>query len=592
MFTVIRQLWRRASAFMREHLIALVGIVLFAAIVLGGNLCGWARYSVEEDGYVTAYGMPFPYKILRCEVVFPGWPPQQSPPLLPFDFSAMLWDTVIGLVLLSVAAVLLFRQWRLPPLPHQVIIPILLITMITLICLAGWGILASTARHNRQQDILAKFKASDVYVYIDYPVPDVVWLAMRRIGLLWSSPEQTDNFLDASMGTVVFVQGSPTILSYVAKLPALRALDVKDDPESAEHYIPARLLSEKTPRLERISVELGRITNLQDVIELPRLRFLTIRGNPDPDSLRAVNRLTNLELLDLTECLIPEGEIIEFDKLTKLRILASGELQDTALRSIGKLPHLEELYLSGLTDNSIVALQDARSLRKLHLDGCWAIGDDATKVLKGLTGLRYLKISGSSITDAGVGNLAALPELDELVLTGNHITSEGVSALAKLPRLRKLDISGTAVDDHVGVALHDMKGLESLNLGGTKITDEVVADLRGLKNLRSVNLSNTKVTDRCIAYLLDITSLREVHLNMTAVTVEGAARLQILPALQALKIYDCPAIPLSTLTILQKQMPNLAIVEPAHSSLAPAPVLANSKVSAPDIENAPKRKEE
>ena len=593
MFTVTRRSCRRALAFTREHPIALTVIVLVAAIVLGGNLCRWTRYSVEEDEYVIAYGMPFPYRILRCEVIYPGWPPQQSPSLLPFDVGSLLWDTVIGLTLLTVTAALLFRWRRKRAFAQRVRIFIVLIAVIASASLVTWGILAKTARYEQQQIALAEVEEAGGIFGTEYPVPDVAWSAMRRIGRWGPSPEHTDEFLDASIGTVVFLQGPPTMLSYVEKLPALRTLDVMDDSESPKQYVPARLSPEIAPRLERIKVELGRIANLRDIIELPRLRFLTIRGNPDPGSLRAVNRLTNLELLDLTECGVSEGETIEFDKLTKLRILSPGELQDTALRSIGNLPHLEELYLTGLTDKNITALQDARSLRRLHLDGCWAAGDDATKVLKGLTGLRYLKISGSSITDAGVANLATLSELEELVLSGNRITSEGVSALAKLPRLSKLDIGGTvsgsAIDNNVGAALHDLPRLEAIILSSTKVTDQGVADLRGLQNLRLLDLSNTKVTDRCIAYLLEMRSLREVRLNMTGVTADGVTRLQALPELQALKVYDCPAIPPPTLRRLQKQMPNVAIVDLAHDSVMPPPALTNSKDSMPD-EAEPKDK--
>ncbi len=579
----------------RLHMIALSVMSLVAAILLSGNLCGWSRYSVEDDGYVTVYGTPYPYKILRSEVVFPGWPPQTFPPVLSLDFVALLWDSIIGLTLFCGLVVLFFfRHSKLPPVPRRFRFLPLLLAIVVLVSLATWAVLAEIGTYSQQRVVLAQIKASGGCIRVEYPVPDVVWLAMRWVGQLWSSSEHTDEFLDASIGTVVFVQGSPMILSYVEQLPGVRALDVMDDPEAAQQYVPAHLSPETAPRLERIKVELGRITNLRSIIELPRLRFLTILGNPDPGTLGVVNRLTNLESLDLTECGIPEGETIEFDKLTKLRILAPGELTDAALRSIGKLPHLEELYLGGPTDKSIAALQDARSLRKLHLDGCWAISDDATKVLKRLTGLRYLTISGSSITDAGLRNLASLSELEELVLTGNRITSEGVSALAKLPHLRKLDISGTvsgsALDDRAGLALRRLTGLESLNLSGTKIADQGVADLRELHDLRVLDLSNTKVTDRCIAYLLDMKSLREVHLNMTGVTADGAARLQGLPQLQALKVYDCSAIPPPTLAKLQKQMPNVAIVEIVHDTVMPPPQLPDFNASTPKAGHAANQK--
>ena len=321
MFTAMRETIRWPSHCARCHPIALVVVLLTAAIVFGGNLCGILRYLVDEDRYVTIYGMPFPYEILRCSTFFPGWPAQEFPPLLSFHLITALGDAVLGLLLLTVVVALLSGRWRLPSHSRRVRILVLLVAIITLACLITWGIIAETTRYRRQQNILAEIKQSGGHILVEYPVPDVVWLAARRIGQSWSSAEHADEFLDASIGTIVFLQGPPTMLSYVEKLPALRAIDVMDDPESAQQYVPARLSPETAPRLERIKVELGRITNLRHIIELPRLRFLTIRGNPDPGFLRAVNHLANLEELDLTECGIPEGETVHFDKLTKLRIL-------------------------------------------------------------------------------------------------------------------------------------------------------------------------------------------------------------------------------------------------------------------------------
>ena len=147
MFTTTKRLFWRICTVVRRHPIALLATIFVAAILLGANLCGWSRYSVEEDGYVTIYGMPFPYRILRCDAVFPGWPPQQFPPVLPSRSIAALGDAVIGLLLLTIVVVVLFRRWRLPSLSWRGRTLVLLAAVIALAWLATWGILVETTRY-------------------------------------------------------------------------------------------------------------------------------------------------------------------------------------------------------------------------------------------------------------------------------------------------------------------------------------------------------------------------------------------------------------------------------------------------------------
>lgn len=63
-----------------------------------------------------------------------------------------------------------------------------------------------------------------------------------------------------------------------------------------------------------------------------------------------------------------------------------------------------------------------------------------------LGNLRWLDLSGSKVTDEGVGRLAALTSLERLNLRDTGVTWRGLRELRRLPVLKRADIRGT----HVG----------------------------------------------------------------------------------------------------------------------------------------------
>jgi Leucine-rich repeat (LRR) protein len=549
---------------------ALIVILLSAALVLGANLCERSHYSVDDKGCISVYGMPFPYEVTARSNRYPVLGDLERAPLRPFHLGAAIGDAAVGLLLLSGLSFFFFRRGWPPPLSRRSRCLVWLIATAILVPLAAWGFVVEKAAYERQREILAQIQQAGGHIDIDYsPVPDVVWSAMRKIGRWWASEEQADNFLNASMATIVFLQGPPPILAYVKELPSLRSLDIFDDRNLPEPYVPIRLSPETAPRLERIDVELGYV-HLRDIIELPRLRFLIVIGTPEAESCRALTRLKGLEVLAMPIGL-PDGDehVIEFGSLTNLRVLElCGPVTNAMLHSIGTLPRLEELDLDGLfNDDGIMALQNLRSLKRLRLSSD-DISDNATNALKRLTELRCLNVAGSSITDTGLANLASLPHLEELTLDFTRITNAGLPVLAELPHLKKLELYGTDVDNSgIEAVIGNLNSLESLRLGRTKVTDQGVADLRKLKTLRELDLTDTKVTDRCIDDLLDMKSLSGIGLNATPVTPKAVARLKELPNLQRLGIKMCPSITHADLRQLQDLMPQVDIIEFVHYPL-------------------------
>src|SRR5205814_251382 len=91
------------------------------------------------------------------------------------------------------------------------------------------------------------------------------------------------------------------------------------------------------------------------------------------------------------------------------------------------------------------------------------LADPQLRALAGaVPNLRHLRLEGNDITDAGLGQLAALKQLRYLNLYGTKVSDAGLPALSALPRLREVYLWQSAVTDagakafregHAGVVL-------------------------------------------------------------------------------------------------------------------------------------------
>lgn len=84
--------------------------------------------------------------------------------------------------------------------------------------------------------------------------------------------------------------------------------------------------------------------------------------------------------------------------------------------------------------------------------------------------LRWLDLAGTTVTDAGLSNLAVMPNLARLHLERTRITDAGLAAVADLPNLEYLDLYGTAVTDAGVERLGQMPRLKQLYLWQTAAT--------------------------------------------------------------------------------------------------------------------------
>jgi hypothetical protein len=173
-------------------------------------------------------------------------------------------------------------------------------------------------------------------------------------------------------------------------------------------------------------------------------------------------------------------------------------------------------------------------------------GDSSLAAAKDLHGILGLSLLRTSVTDAGLEHLRAMPMIESLDLGWTQVHGSGLEHLQglplyrlslhatplddagfehlpELPSLRNLDLGRTRITGRSMARLLRYPQLNTLDLSGTPVTDDIVRDLSVLP-IEFLDLSNTLITDAAIASLEKMPHLRSLYLCGTHVTMEAASR--------------------------------------------------------------------
>ena len=176
----------------------------------------------------------------------------------------------------------------------------------------------------------------------------------------------------------------------------------------------------------------------------------------------------------------------------------------------------------------------------------------------------------AQVTNNGMEFLAPLTKLETLSLGGNKISGVGLHILKSLPHLKHLNLSGaqkrnsgtwgtTLTEADLGT-LATLTNLESLNLGGTRVTNTGLARLKTLTHLRELDLSKTQITSTALATLTNMPALTELKLWKAAEIKDDAIpHLAALRKLTLLDIADTSITPEAAAS-LRKQLPNCKVL--------------------------------
>lgn len=190
----------------------------------------------------------------------------------------------------------------------------------------------------------------------------------------------------------------------------------------------------------------------------------------------------DITIVNLTHCydakgqwqknLLGTGEDLKhlagFPKL-KVLFLHNKQASNAGLAYVGKLSHLEKLYILHAPD----------------------LGDEGVAHLSKLHKLKCVLINDSQITDDSLKVFASMPSLQILDLEDNHFTNHGLAHLSHMGQLISLnfgrgDVSG--ITDEGLAHLEGLENLEELGLAGTGITSAGLKHLKGLKKLRALSV--------------------------------------------------------------------------------------------------------
>ncbi|HEY7314060.1 MAG TPA: hypothetical protein VH643_32215, partial [Gemmataceae bacterium] len=211
---------------------------------------------------------------------------------------------------------------------------------------------------------------------------------------------------------------------------------------------------------------------------------------------------------------------------------------DDELKSLAGLTKVRKMNLAN-TKSTGVGFKDLTGLKDLtELQVSQTpLSDEGLKAIAALTQLKVLELRGSKVTDPGLRQLKPLTQLEELAVANNgeRGDSGAVNIAANLKQLKRLYIDNSSVGDAGVTELAKMPNLQLLTINGTRITDNALEALTKLTTLEELHLSHFP-TDKSMAILVRCKNLRVLHLFDTQITDKGLKTLGELPHLKNLDL--------------------------------------------------------
>lgn len=315
---------------------------------------------------------------------------------------------------------------------------------------------------------------------------------------------------------------------------------------------------------DRISVTNAEV---QRLLALPNLKRLRVSGSAlGRQGIEHISQLSGLAELALWNVPLDNdklGLLGSLKALTSLSIHRTALLSDAGLVHLRRFPKLTHLALVevGITDRGVAQIvRDLPKLRLLDLRNCAQVTNAGIEHLRGLAGLRVLRLGGHQIndqtlaivgrmpslvgltvqeaviSDAGLPLLRDLP-LEELQLFRCYgISDEGLAHLAAFTKLRRLMLRDLAITGSGLAVVRHMPELTSLRLSETGVGDAAMGHLMGLAKLRRLELRQTRVSDAGMEAVGRLEALEYLDLSATQMGDLGVARLARLSKLRFLDL--------------------------------------------------------
>jgi hypothetical protein len=106
------------------------------------------------------------------------------------------------------------------------------------------------------------------------------------------------------------------------------------------------------------------------------------------------------------------------------------------------------------------------------------VSDDDLACMEKLSGVKFLWLQQTAVTDRGVAHLSHCTRMEELYLANTNVTDEGLASLAGMTHMRFLSLSGCNITDKGLEHLRNMSNLTRLDMPETRVTPAGVAKLQ------------------------------------------------------------------------------------------------------------------
>ncbi|HEY5311497.1 MAG TPA: SUMF1/EgtB/PvdO family nonheme iron enzyme, partial [Pirellulales bacterium] len=342
------------------------------------------------------------------------------------------------------------------------------------------------------REFCADFYSTDYYAQsppVDPPGPPVGSECVLR-GLKWESPHwdpERRNFNlsggSPTLGLRVFCT-APGLQSVVAKFPVQQKpvggpSDVSAiNPQLDQRAVANWVLSQRGYVRVGPSGHYGDVVRTTEALPAGAINIVAVamHGNKQisDQDLTRLKGLRSVTHVGLDGTKLTDAGVIHLASLEDLTDLAmcGTRITDTAVDRLRTLPKLRALWIrdTQITNAGIARLATFPSLKILDIRGCKNIAADEVPQrlqslhleqfhasymsdaglfrLKAIPTLKYLSVSDSSCTDAGLAHLVGLADLIGLDLTNDkQITDAGLVHLTKLPKLKILTLRATSVTD-------------------------------------------------------------------------------------------------------------------------------------------------
>lgn len=132
-----------------------------------------------------------------------------------------------------------------------------------------------------------------------------------------------------------------------------------------------------------------------------------------------------------------------------------------------------------LKSHDLRCITSLRYLKKLFLTDC-GVGDEGASSIAQVEGLETLNLRNGNLSDAGVRELARMPNLSQLHLGNNvNVTDDGLNSFLGHPSLQILVLDGCLeVTDRSVDLFKRIPHLKYLRVRGTRLSSKSVQSLR------------------------------------------------------------------------------------------------------------------